>query len=160
MVDPRRRRELAFRALFQLDALGGSGPEEVASVRGSLGSSDEDDGAGEEVPARDVERALETAMAAYARRRAADAELNALSPKWPAHRRPAADRAILRLCWYELTCTDAPGPAVVNEGVELAKRYSTDRSPGFVNAVLDGVLKRVRGEAGASEPDEASAGTN
>jgi transcription termination factor NusB len=44
--------------------------------------------------------------------------------------------------------------AVINESVELAKRYSTERSPGFVNAVLDKIYKHMQGEK--PEPVEAN----
>jgi N utilization substance protein B len=40
----------------------------------------------------------------------------------------------------------SPPKAVVNEAVELAKQFSTDKSPAFVNALLGKVLKRLQGE--------------
>ncbi|MEO0715978.1 MAG: transcription antitermination factor NusB, partial [Planctomycetota bacterium] len=43
----------------------------------------------------------------------------------------------------EMTRTETPPKAAVNEAVELAKRFSTEKSPAFVNALLDKVLKRV-----------------
>ena len=52
-------------------------------------------------------------------------------------------RAILRLAHYEMTATDAAPKQVVSDAVELAKHFSTDRSPAFVNALLGKVLKRV-----------------
>jgi N utilization substance protein B len=38
-------------------------------------------------------------------------------------------------------CEDIPGKVVINEAIELAKKYSGAQSPGFVNGVLDAVLK-------------------
>ena len=166
MAEARRVRELAFCALFQLDALGGAGEEELLTARASLEGTVEDaresveasSSGGEEADAGEVflagataaelDRGLERAASVWGVRRAADAELSGLSPGWPAQRRPAVDRALLRLGWYELRATDAPGAAVISEVVELAKRYSTERSPGFVNAVLDSVLRAARGEGG------------
>jgi len=49
------------------------------------------------------------------------------------------DKAILRLAIYELLYTDIDKPVVINEAVELAKRLSSENSPGFINGVLDKV---------------------
>ena len=54
------------------------------------------------------------------------------------------DKSILRLSVYQLKfCSDIPPKVVINEAIELAKKYSTDKSPGFVNGVLDAVLKKI-----------------
>ena len=65
-----------------------------------------------------------------------DAELTRASDRWRLERMPAVDRAILRLAAWELLHSDTPMPVVISEAVELAKRYSTERSGAFVNAVL------------------------
>ena len=57
------------------------------------------------------------------------------------------DRSILRLSAYQLKfCDDIPGKVVINEAIELAKKYSSKQSPGFVNGVLDAILRRLRDE--------------
>jgi transcription antitermination factor NusB len=62
--------------------------------------------------------------------------------KWQLSRLSQVDRSILRLSVYQLKfCGDMPPKAVINEAIEMAKKYSTEASPGFVNAVLDAVLK-------------------
>ncbi len=71
-----------------------------------------------------------------------DALLAGYSERWPLERMPAIDRALLRLGAYELVHTDVPTGACISEAVELAKRYSTDRSHEFVN----GMLARVADE--------------
>ena len=53
------------------------------------------------------------------------------------------DRAILRLAQHEIAHGESPPKAVVNEAVELAKAFSTENSPAFINAVLGKVLKRA-----------------
>ena len=77
-------------------------------------------------------------------------------PTWPAPRQPAVDRAILRLAYHEMTTVGVSPKVVVNEAIELAKRYSTERSPAFVNGVLDKVLKSIQraGEAPAGPPPD------
>ena len=138
MAGLRDIRRLAFQALYQIDQHDG---RDMIAVRASL---DESEGYTPE----ERNAAFATAQAAYQHRAAADKELAALAPNWPAHRQAAVDRAILRLAHYEmglsLTSPSAPPPkAVVNDAVELAKEFSTDKSPSFINGVLDKVLKRV-----------------
>ena len=59
----------------------------------------------------------------------------------------AVDRNVLRLAAYELAHTETPTAVVIDEAVELARRFGGDRSPGFVNGVLDALSRAVRGEA-------------
>lgn len=74
-----------------------------------------------------------------------DQQIVAHSKSWAIDRMPALDRAILRLAIYELTSrADVPMAVVIDEAVELAKRFSTDDSGKFVNGVLAAVAKKVR----------------
>lgn len=64
---------------------------------------------------------------------------------WSLERMPALDRAILRLAIFELMSRpDVPIAVVIDEAVELAKRFSTDDSGRFVNGVLSAVAQSVR----------------
>lgn len=133
MAHPREIRRLAFQALFQLDARAGAEREEIAAaLEGAEGFSE-----------RERSEALELALAAFARAGECDAEMGSLAPAWPAGRQAAVDRAILRLAYHEMLSGAAPPKVVVNEAVELAKEFSTERSPAFVNALLDKVMRRV-----------------
>ena len=67
------------------------------------------------------------------------------------------DRAILRLAHYEMTSGRTNPKVVVNEAVELAKEFSTERSPAFVNGVLDKVLKRMAAKPIEAADDESAA---
>lgn len=63
---------------------------------------------------------------------------------WDLERLSRVDLAILRMSVYCLLHQrDVPPSVVINEAVEIAKRYGTDDSYRFVNGVLDGVRKRV-----------------
>ena len=75
------------------------------------------------------------------RAEAIDAWVERLAPQWPPRRQPGVDRSILRLAVWELTSTDTPPKVVIDEAIELAKTFSTENSPAFVNGVLDAVLK-------------------
>ncbi len=133
MSQPREIRRLAFQALYQLDARGGRDAEDV---RAWLEEA-------EGFRPAERERALALALRAWEHRAEADRLTAELAPDWPAHRQAAVDRTILRLAHEEMVRGDAPPKAVVNEAVELAKEFSTERSPAFVNALLDKVLKRT-----------------
>ena len=74
------------------------------------------------------------------RRAELDALLDARSEHWRVARMAATDRAILRLALYELLHSDVPGPVVVDEAIELAKRYGTDASAKFVAGILGRLL--------------------
>ena len=70
-----------------------------------------------------------------------DKWLERLAPQWPPRRQPAVDRSLLRLAVWELTNADTPPKVVIDEAIELAKQFSTEQSPSFINGVLDAVLK-------------------
>ena len=64
---------------------------------------------------------------------------------WALDRMPALDRAVLRLAIHELNDRpDVPTAVIIDEAVELAKRFSTDDSGRFVNGVLASVARKVR----------------
>ena len=60
---------------------------------------------------------------------------------WSLERLTRVDLAILRLAAYELSLGEAPGGAVINEAVELANQYSTDKAGAFINGVLGSLLR-------------------
>lgn len=66
---------------------------------------------------------------------------------WGLDRLPLVDRNILRLGLFELLYTDTPAEVVIDEAVELAKLYGTERAPAVVNAILDRVWKERRSGA-------------
>ncbi len=65
--------------------------------------------------------------------------------KWQFDRLSPVDKSILRLAVFQLKfCLDIPPKVVINEAIELAKKFSTDKSPAFVNGVLDAVFKKLK----------------
>ena len=83
-----------------------------------------------------------------------DGRLQPVAPRHPLATLPAIERTILRLALWELLHDNtAPVGAVVNEAVELAHRYGSETSPGFVNGVLRTVSKEIS-VARAQEPGE------
>ena len=71
-----------------------------------------------------------------------DELISKYTQNWTITRIAATDRNVLRLGAYELIHTDTPGPVVINEAVELSKRFGGKQSAGFVNGVLDQILHR------------------
>ena len=143
MAKPRDIRRLAFQALFQIDAHGGDDSHVEASLEAPEGFT-----------TSDVRKSVDLARAAWAGREAADVELLKLAPTWPAHRQASVDRALLRLAHHEMTATRTHPKIVVNEAVELAKEFGGEKSPGFVNGLLDKILKRVLAERPQPAPAE------
>jgi N utilization substance protein B len=62
---------------------------------------------------------------------------------WRLDRISAIDRAILRLALHELRATDTPPKIVINEAVDLAKKFSSEDAGGFVNGILDTYRKTI-----------------
>jgi len=87
-----------------------------------------------------------------AERRALDAIINESSDNWTVDRMPIVDRNILRIAVYEfMHLTDVPFKVVIDEAVELAKRYGSEESGAFVNGILDRARK-------CAQPGGAAAG--
>jgi N utilization substance protein B len=66
------------------------------------------------------------------------------SDNWRFERLAAIDRAILRLAIHEMKSSDTPPKVVLNEAVDLAKKFSSEESGAFVNGILDSVHKSLK----------------
>lgn len=94
-------------------------------------------------PADDLTRLLVHGVAAH--RPELDEVIAAHSDGWQLARMPAIDRTVLRIATFELVHRhDVPTAVVIDEAVELAKRFSTDDSGRFVNGVLSSTAGDVR----------------
>jgi N utilization substance protein B len=62
---------------------------------------------------------------------------------WRLERLAIIDRAVLRLAMHELRATDTPPKVVINEAVDLAKKFSSEESGAFVNGILDAFRKTI-----------------
>jgi transcription antitermination protein NusB len=68
---------------------------------------------------------------------------------WRLSRMAVIDRLILRLAVYELLHTDTPAAVVINEAIELGKKFSTEDSAKFINGVLDAIRRRIEADKSA-----------
>ena len=161
----RKTRELAMQTLFLWDAQGrddaaaarqvlDDGVQELR-MRIALGEAEAVDAPGLEDIRR---RALEMATGTWAQRGQIDTWVERLAPQWPPRRQPSVDRNLIRLGVWEMTNSDTPPKVVIDEAIELAKQFSTEQSPAFVNGVLDSVLKEHRALTQSSEFGVQSSG--
>ncbi len=133
MAGARDIRRCAIQALYQFDAGAADAPD---LVKASLAESPGD----EKVHAE----GFGLARKAWETRHDADAAVAALAPEWPTHRQPVVDRSILRLAYFEMHSGQTPPKVAINEAVELAHEFSTDKSPTFINGVLDKIYKSMK----------------
>ena len=127
----RKARELALQMLFEND-IAGTDPNEMFRRSADLKSAPE---AIREFAERLVSGTLR-------HRDDLDAIISRQADHWRLSRMPVVDRNILRLALFELLHEpETPRPVVIDEALEIAKRFSTPRSSQFINGILDGVLK-------------------
>lgn len=128
----RRGRELALQMLYQHE-LSGASLEEMTARFEDL----------EQAPPAVREFAVSLVRGVIAHRLDIDRFVAEQAEHWRLERMAAVDRNILRLAIYELLFhPDTPPAVVIDEAVELAKRYGSEQSGPFVNGVLDGFVHR------------------
>jgi transcription antitermination factor NusB len=97
-----------------------------------------------EIPPGVLGFAWELVSGVCARAVCLDEQIAARARNWRISRMAAVDRNILRLGTYELAHTSTPASVVMDEAVELARRYGSDASAGFVNGILDALASDLR----------------
>jgi transcription antitermination protein NusB len=70
-----------------------------------------------------------------------DPVISSHAQNWRIERIAAIDRAILRLALAEIQSTNTPAKVVINEAVELAKKFSSEEASAFINGILDAAVK-------------------
>ncbi len=161
-------REVALQVLYAVDLAGHASPRRLAEPPETIddGAQDED---GAEAPGREaakppvdsdrifdrvaehfvvpkgaLEFARELVNGVVARLPELDALVSLHARNWRVSRMAVVDRNVLRLGAHELRDTQTPVAVVIDEAVDLARRFGSDRSPSFVNGVLDAIAKEVR----------------
>ena len=87
-----------------------------------------------------AEELFEGAVAEVA---ALDQIVDKLADNWRLERLAAIDRSILRLAVYEMRLGATPPKVVIDEALELAKKFSSAESPAFLNGILDAAFKSL-----------------
>jgi N utilization substance protein B len=146
MNDLHEIRRGALLALCQFDAGRDDDPD---SVRGGLLAGD--------VSERLIDDATALGHDAWNGRAESDAVIATLSTDWPIHRQPSVDRSILRLAAWEMRSGRVSAAIAIDEAVELAREFSTEQSPKFVNGVLDAYRQSLENATPTGEPDATPA---
>ena len=122
--------------LFQMDVSGVDAEEALETYWGSLASGPEGESLAREI------------VSGYARSQAEiDGIIREVSHHWRIERMTIVDRNILRLATFELLrLPNVPRRVTLNEAVELAKRFGSEGSPGFVNGILDKIASDLEKE--------------
>jgi N utilization substance protein B len=97
-----------------------------------------------EVPTAVADFARELVSGVIARVVELDEIIGLHARNWRVARMAIVDRNVLRLAVYELRDTQTPLAVVIDEAVDLARRFGADSSPSFVNGVLDAVARELR----------------
>jgi N utilization substance protein B len=169
-------REMAVQMLYQLD-LGGSPLAQVfdhfdlADYLGREGGGRDGGGrvgggraGGRAVDPEKVRRRVREAFdharalveGTLAHREAIDELIRGQADNWRLERMPAVDRNILRLAVFELLEKTAAPAVVIDEALEVGRRYSGDESAPFLNGILDAVEKSLGSEHGKAVESQAT----
>ncbi len=138
MSSRRRAREFALSALYQADVGRLEVRDALEALWGGL-LEETDDVLGTRAPeSEEIEFASTLAQGVAEHQADIDGRIEASSTNWRIGRMAAVDRNILRLGTFELVhMPETPPHVVINEAVELAKRFGTKDSKAFVNGILD-----------------------
>lgn len=129
----RRAREYALQMLFQIDLAGGAVPE----VFQQFWTQEETDG-----ETRDFAEHLVSGVVGQGA--VLDRWIRAAAEHWRIERMAVVDRNVLRIAVFELlNDPQTPPPVVIDEAIEIAKRFGSEESGGFINGILDSIRRRA-----------------
>ena len=126
--------------------LDSQGPGVMDLVRDFIGDSRESPEA--------ISLAHELLAAAYGDTDRCDQILKRHCRHWDLDRLAMVDRSILRLAVHELLTGQIPPKVAITEALKLAREFSTAESPGFINGVLDSVMKEVSDSTDVGAPSD------
>ncbi len=133
----REGREAAVQYLYQLDLHGETAAPDPAAfwdLRTTPGSA--------ATPAKTRAFTDQLVAGVLSHREEIDARIRECTANYELHRLAAVDRNILRVAIYELLHSlDVAPVVIINEAIEVAKRFGSEKSGGFVNGVLDRIKK-------------------
>ena len=141
-----RARQLAVQMLYQHELGGLEAREVVQSFHPDDDSLDLSEASLKSTDSREsLDYARTLFQGTVEHRGQVDELIEAGATNWRIVRMPVVDRSILRVAVYELLFeNDVPKIVVVDEAIELAKRFGSEQSASFVNGVLDGLVQAKR----------------
>ncbi len=142
MASRRKSRERALQVLFLIDQRKQPVEEAIHSFGYTLHSDDED------FSLMQRDKFMEHLVAgATAQKEDLDQMIVKASENWRIDRMPMVDRNILRLAAFELIEAKLPHAVIIDEALELARKFSGNESVGFINGVLDSIKGTVKEKA-------------
>ncbi|HUP64196.1 MAG TPA: transcription antitermination factor NusB [Thermoanaerobaculia bacterium] len=140
----RKSRELALQMLFQHD-MSGNSPEAIALNFEDLRKV--------KTPVRDF--AVRIFEGTVAQLEEIDDMIQQQAANWRLSRMAVVDRNIIRMSvWEFLHENDTPKLVIIDEAIEIAKKFGTQKSSLFINGILDGILKRYNLQEAAGRTPE------
>ena len=128
----RKARELALQMLFQYD-IAGNPPDTICATFEDLQKS----------KPNTREFATKIFRGTVENLEKIDEMIQHQADNWRLSRMAVVDRNIIRMSIYELLNEpETPKLVIIDEAIEIAKKFGTDKSPQFINGILDGILKR------------------
>ena len=136
MGSRRKAREAACRILYQMDLRQEWDEAHIAPYWELIGESPPD---ATRAYAEEIVRGVLAELASL------DGTVEQTARHWSVERMPTIDRNILRAAAWELTgAPRLPAGVVIDEWLEISKKYGTEESPAFVNGILDRIAKRLQ----------------
>jgi transcription antitermination protein NusB len=142
MAARHRSRKRALQVLFEWDMRGEPIERAISHYYESLYSEESEN---KPKPDKFME---ELARGTVANAAEIDKSIEAKSERWRLERMPIVDRNILRLAIYELGQQAVPAPVIIDEALELARKFSNDESISFINGILDAVHRQTLAAGG------------
>ena len=132
MSSRRKARELALQLLFQTD-LTGSAPQEILEMFWKVNETDSEN--------RKYSEFL--FLKAFENQAEIDELIGRHAQHWRLERMAVVDRNVLRLSVGEFLYGETPQVVVIDQAIEIARKFSTDESTQFVNGILDSIKKEI-----------------
>ncbi len=141
----RKSRQRALQVLFLCDSRSIPVDEAVQQYYSTLFSSEMEAEPGDEPPSPMApDPFMETlARGTLARLSEIDAHITRRATNWRLERMPLVDRNLLRMAVFEMMVVGTPPAVVIDEALELARRYSEEEAVPFINGVLDAIRKVI-----------------
>lgn len=135
----RKARECALQMLFAADVSKTSGDLLTSGFWEELGEEDADD--------LTREFSIRLALGTLQELETVDNKIRTRAEHWRIERMAIVDRNVLRLAVYEFLFEDTPHTVVINEALEIARRFSTFEATQFINGILDAIKHDLEKEA-------------
>ncbi|HZH34215.1 MAG TPA: transcription antitermination factor NusB [Pyrinomonadaceae bacterium] len=142
----RKARESALQMLFAIDAADIPVEELVRLYWAQLSDAELDEGS--------QEFATNLVRGARAKLKAVDERITSRAENWRISRMAIVDRNILRLAVYEFLFEQTPRTVIINEALEVARRFSTYEATQFINGILDAIKHDLEVSTSTDEPEK------